>query len=542
MTTFSLVSYGHTLIIPLMIHDVAILGAGHNGLICAAYLAQAGLKVAVLERRQIIGGAVCTQDDIIPGCKIDVGSSVHIMIHLTPVLRELNLASHGLQYIEMDPWASFPIPGEKKCILFWRDLQKTCESIATISPADALKYRNFVNHYIELNRGIFETFLMPPTPGRLALTMLRRNFLHPVSRKMWSSLDTTRQLMAPYRGLIEELFEHPHIRTALEWLAAQAGPPPVEPATGDLLGWNAMLHQCGAYRARGGSGALTAALGKKIASHGGDIYTQFEATDARHSDHLWIIKSADGREILSRRLVSAMHIVPFLTKIWSQAPEALRQKALALRIGNGFGMIVRHLVSELPAYTRDDVINNLCHRGLQLLCPNRNHLLSSYIDYLAGLPPSHPSVVGMTFTALDPTLAPSGKHLLYTWGQWHPHHLSNGENWPAIAEREADKLYDLVCLYAPNMRGALIDRFIQSPDRISEMLALPNANVMHLEMSIDQMFFFRPMPELCAYKVPQAKNLYLTGASTHPGGGVFGASGHNTAKRILQEIGLDSHR
>jgi phytoene dehydrogenase-like protein len=521
-----------------MIYDIAVLGAGHNGLICAAYLAQAGLRVAVLERRHIIGGAVCTQDDLIPGCKIDVGSSAHIMIHLTPVLRDLDLASHGLEYIEMDPWASFPIPGEKKCLLFWRDLEKTCDSIAAISPDDARSYKKFVQHYLELNRGIFETFLMPPTPGRLALTMLKRNFLHPASRKMWSSLDTARQLMAPYRSLIEELFINSHVRTALEWLAAQTGPAPIESATGDLLGWNAMLHHCGAHRAKGGSGALTRVLGKKITSHGGEIITGYEAVQATHSGRLWTITSADGRETLALRLVSAMHIVPFLTKIWSDAPESLRKKAAALRIGNGFGMIVRHLVSELPAYTGDPALDGLCHCGLQLLCPSREHLLSSYIDYLAGFPPALPSVVGMTFTALDPTLAPPGRHLLYTWGQWHPHTLSNGEHWTAIAEREADKLYALVCKYAPNMRGALLDRFIQTPDRIAEMLALPNANVMHLEMSLDQMFFFRPLPELCAYKVPGAKNLYLTGASTHPGGGVFGASGHNTAQLILSELGL----
>ncbi len=521
-----------------MIYDVAILGAGHNGLICAAYLAQAGLNVAVLERRHIVGGAVCTQEDIIPGCKIDVGSSAHIMIHLTPILRELDLSRHGLEYLEMDPWAAFPIPGENRAILFWRDLQKTCDSIAQISPADAEAYRKFVQHYIELNQGIFETFLQPPTPGRLAWTMIKRNFTRPASRRLWSSLDFARQLMAPYRNLIEELFEHEHVRTALEWLAAQSGPAPIEPATGDLLGWNAMLHICGAHRAKGGSGALTQALARKLQWHGATILTEFDATSATHSGRLWTVRSTEGEEVLAHRLVSAMHIVPFLTKIWKDAPQELQKRAAALRIGNGFGMIVRHLVSELPRYTDDEETNRHCHQGLQLICPTREHLISSYHDYLAGLPPRHPSVVGMTFTSLDPSLAPEGQHLLYTWGQWHPYQLSNGEKWPAIARREADKLYDLICRYAPNMRGALLDRYIQTPDVIADLLALPNANVMHLEMSLDQMFFFRPLPELCAYQVKNAPHLYLTGASTHPGGGVFGASGHNTAKLILDEFGI----
>ena len=518
-----------------MIYDVGILGAGHNGLICAAYLAQAGLRVAVMERRHLIGGAVCTQEDLIAGCKIDVGSSVHIMIHLTPVLHELSLYRYGLEYIEMDPWACYPILGEKKCIYFWRDLEKTCDSIASISPKDARIYKKFVTHYMNLNRGIFETFLMPPTPARLGLAVLRRSFSS--TRKVWSSLDTLRQLMLPYRNLIEELFHHPHIKTALEWLAAQTGPAPVVAGTGNLLGWNAIIHLCGAHRAKGGSGMLTQALGKKIAADGGDILTNFVAVDAVQQENNWIVKAEDKREVRCRRLVCAMHVVSFLTQIWKDPPDALRKKVSALRIGNGFGMIVRNLVSQLPEYTGDPTLDFLCHRGLQLLCPNQNYLLSSYLDYLAGAPPQQPSVVAMTFSALDPTLAPPNSHLLYTWGQWHPYRLTNGESWSHIAEREADKLYDLVCKYAPNMRGALQARFIQTPEHLSEMLALPNANVMHLEMTLDQMFFYRPCLELCAYKVPQVRNLYLTGASTHPGGGVFGASGHNTAKLILKEVG-----
>src|SRR5476651_979766 len=110
-------------------HDVIIVGSGHNGMITAAYLAKAGLKVAVFERRHIVGGAVCTQDDIFPGYKIDVGSSAHIMIHQTPVLADLELARFGLEYLEMDPWAWHPIAGTDQSISFYRDVRRTCESI-----------------------------------------------------------------------------------------------------------------------------------------------------------------------------------------------------------------------------------------------------------------------------------------------------------------------------------------------------------------------------------------------------------------------------
>ena len=140
----------------------------------------------------------------------------------------------------------------------------------------------------------------------------------------------------------------------------------------------------------------------------------------------------------------------------------------------------------------------------------------------------------MTFSALDPTLAPPGKHVLFAWAQYHPYQLAHGEQWDAIAKREADKIYDVICDYAPNMRGALIDRYIQTPLEIERKLGLLRANVMHLEMSLDQMFMFRPLPELSTYSTP-VEGLYLTGASTHPGGGVFGASGRNAAKVIIKD-------
>jgi phytoene dehydrogenase-like protein len=223
------------------------------------------------------------------------------------------------------------------------------------------------------------------------------------------------------------------------------------------------------------------------------------------------------------------------------APEELKKRVARTRIGNGFGMIVRHAVEELPDYgdasapagplpgTKD------YQTSLQLLCPSVDYLNSSHRDFMFGLPPKQPSVVAMSFSSLDPTLAPEGKHVLFTWGQYHPYELSNGENWDAIREREADKLYDLVCQYAPNMRGKMIARYIQTPLDLERTLGLLRANVMHLEMSLDQMFMFRPLPELSEYKVPGLPGLYLTGASTHPGGGVFAASGYNTARVILSE-------
>jgi phytoene dehydrogenase-like protein len=537
-------------------YDVVIVGAGHNGLTCACYLAKAGRKVLVLERRHIVGGAVCTQDDLIPGYRLDVGSSAHIMIHLTPVLRDLELHKYGLEYIEMDPWAYYPILGTGTGISFYRDVEKTCASIAKISPRDADAYRAFVQHWGELNEGIFETFLKPPTPGKIFGTIFKRNLLNLRSRKLWSSMDTSRQLMAPYGALIDELFEHPAMRTALAWLSAQSGPAPSEMATGDMLGWNAMIHKSGAKRAKGGSGALTQAMAKCLLAHGGEIVCNAEVTSIGRFDHeiskSWTVTyestALDGSKtrdyLRAEKVVGACHVHTFFKAIrWGKEDgiSELGRRVARTRIGNGFGMIVRHAVEELPDYgdasapagplpgTRD------YQTSLQLLCPSMDYLNSSHRDFMFGLPPKQPSVVAMSFSSLDPTLAPPGKHVLFTWGQYHPYELSNGEDWDSIREREADKLYDLVCQYAPNMRGKMIARYIQTPLDLERTLGLLRANVMHLEMSLDQMFMFRPLPELAEYKVPGLPGLYLTGASTHPGGGVFAASGYNTARVILAE-------
>jgi phytoene dehydrogenase-like protein len=519
---------------PDALYDVAVIGGGHNGLTSACYLAKAGLKVAVLERRGIVGGAVCTQDDLIPGYKIDVGSSVHIMIHLTPVVRELELEKFGLEYIEMDPWAYYPVEGSGKGISFHKDIEKTCASIAQFSEKDAESYRKFCEVWGELNEGIFETFLKPPTPGNLFGTIFKRNLFNPRSRKLWSSLDLTRQLMAPYGQVIEEWFEDARVRTALAWLAAQSGPPPAELASGDLVGWNAMIHRSGAKRAKGGSGALTQALAARLKSDGGEVLLDAEVASISRAGNRWQVEYAGG-SLEAKAVIGACHIQTLFGKLLRDDAGDLKKRVSRIRVGNGFGMIVRHAVEELPQYEGESVPGTRpYHAAMQLLCPSLDYLNGSYTDFLTGHPPRQPSVVAMTFSAIDPTLAPEGKHTLFTWGQYHPYELRNGEDWDAIQEREADKLYDVVCRYAPNMRGKQIARYIQTPLQIERLHGMLRGNVMHTEMSLDQMFFFRPLPELSSYRTP-LPGLYLTGASTHPGGGVFAASGYNTARVVLKD-------
>jgi phytoene desaturase len=515
-------------------YDVAIVGGGHNGLVCACYLARAGMKVIVLERRHVVGGAVCTEDDLIPGYRIDVGSSAHIMIHLTPVLRELELDRFGLEYIECDPFAFAPVGGGH-AVYFWRDVERTCESISRFSPRDAESYRRFVREWEALNEGVFEAFMKPPTPLNLARHMVFKKTGGGVK-----PVEMTRRIFSSYGQVARETFEHEGLRAALVWLAAQSGPPPSAAATGDFLGWHAMIHRSGVKLPRGGSGALTQALARCLEHHGGEVRLSAEAERiVVENNRAAAVVLKGGERIEARRVVSNAHVrTTFLKLIGAEnLPGRLAERVERIRVGNGFGMIVRCAVSELPDYTAAPSGGRVadCHKGLQLLCPSLEYLDAAFGDYLKGRPSENPAALAMTFSAVDPTLAPEGKHTLFVWGQYYPYELADkSEGWDSIAEREADRLIDVVSRYAPNVRGAILDRFVQTPLDLERRLGLLRGNVMHVEMELDQMFLFRPLPELATYRTP-IRGLYLTGASTHPGGGVFAASGRNTAQVVLED-------
>lgn len=326
----------------------------------------------------------------------------------------------------------------------------------------------------------------------------------------------------------------------MAWLAAQSGPPPSAMATGDFLGWHSMIHRSGVKRPRGGSGALTQALARCLEHHGGVVRlsAEVERIEVR-GRRAGAIKLYGGEKIEARRIVSNAHVqTTFLKLIGAEnLPEGLAKRVASVRVGNGFGMIVRCAVSELPDYTAapSGGFPADCHQGLQLLCPSLQYLDHAYADYLRGRPSEKPAALAMTFSAVDPTLAPAGRHTLFIWGQYYPYELAGGARWDDIAEREADKLIDVVTEYAPNVRDSIIERYVQTPLDLERTLGLLRGNVMHVEMEFDQMFLYRPLPELATYRTP-FENLYLTGASTHPGGGVFAASGRNTAHVVLSDL------
>lgn len=512
--------------------DVLIVGAGHNALVCAGYLAKAGLKVLVIERRHKVGGAVVTEE-IVPGFKFDLGGSAHILIHHTPIVRDLELTKYGLDYIDLDPLFFAPFP-DGSHITMYKDVDATCQSIAQVSPRDADAYARFIRAYRPLAEGMVEAFLHAPTPFELAKALvIKPGFGGRGAEEMLT-------LLRGYGQVVREQFESPQLQSMIAWMAAQSGPPPGEPLGAPFALWHPMYHVSGMKRPRGGSGMLTQALQQMIEAHGGCVKTgQPVARILTERGRAVGVETENGeRFTASRAVVSGAHIYTTLKLLGDAAPAKMRERVNKARIGNGFGMIVRIAADRLPDYTALPSNGEIApqHRAMQFLCPSLEYLERAYGDFLAGRPSDQPAVISMTFSAADDTLAPPGKHTIFLWSQYFPYELASGENWDDIADREADKIYGVLQQYAPNMTAdAVIGRLIETPLYLERELGLYRGNVMHLEMSVDQMFMLRPALGLGMYRAP-IKGLYLTGASTHPGGGIMGASGRNAAAAVMRDL------
>ena len=500
---------------------VVVIGAGHNGLVAACYLAREGLDVEVVERDTVVGGAVSTVERW-PGYRVDRGSSAHIMIRHTGIIEDLDL---DVEYLDLDPWGFAPFQGGD--ITFHVDLDRTCTSIENAcGTRDADAYRAFVTDWSARNLKVFQAFQSAPTPMSLG-------------RSLWGvgkatglgGVELSRQFLTSADALLDAHFDDERLKTALAWLGAQSGPPTHEPATADLVGWNTVNHLVPPGHPRGGSGALSEALQRRLESFGGQVRLGDGATAiTRTGDRVTGVVTDGGEHLLAGTVIGACHVLTTL-ELLADGPLLDRARR-TIRTGNGIGMVVRLATNDLPRYP---TATPETYRALQLLAPSRQSLRRAHGEFNAGLPPTEPAALAMTFSAFDDTLAPPGHHTVTVWGQWHPYALSNGERWAAIGEREGTKLVEAVERLAPGFAASVHDMHVQTPEDLERELGLRQGQVMHVEMGFDQMFLWRPLPELAGYRVPGSTGLYLCGASTHPGGGVFGASGRSAARAVLHD-------
>jgi phytoene dehydrogenase-like protein len=522
--------------------DVVVIGSGHNGLVAACYLARAGLSVEVVESDDVLGGAVSTVERW-PGVRVDRGSSAHVIVRQSGIVEELDLAAHGLRYIDCDPWAFAPAPRpgdpgpDGRPLVFSVDLDATCASIeAACGPEDAAAYRRFVEVWAPRSRAVAASFGRRPDPAGLL-----RSFWPMGAPSGGRPRTPGGELAVDFLGsgnaLLDRWFTSERLKAALAWFGAQSGPPMSEPGTAAMVAWVALLHDVPPGHPVGGSGGLTAALRRRLESDGGRVVLGDGAVRLLTEDdgagrlRAAGVETASGRRVRAGAVLAACHIGVTRRLAGPAAPPALADADPPL--GNGFGLVVRALTDAPPVYPGVPAEQSLA--GLQLLCTDRAELAAAHGDWAAGRLPRAPVPLGMCFSASDDTLAPRGLHVVTIWGQWYPYALADGADWDDLAEAEARRLVDAVDRYAPGFTRSVQQVYVQTPLQLERELALPRGNVMHVEMGLASMFAFRPTPALSGYTVPGLRGLYLAGASTHPGGGVSGNSGRTSARVLLAD-------
>lgn len=276
---------------------------------------------------------------------------------------------------------------------------------------------------------------------------------------------------------------------------------------------------------------LTQALARAVQAAGGQIHTGAPVDAILTTGSRAVGVRVQGRPYTARSVVAATHALETFGRLLPA--EHRPPEAAAMRVGNGFGAVLRLALDAPVSYTAAP--GREARVALQLLCRDRWQIHAAYADYLHGRPASDPPIVAMTFSAVDPSLAPPGGEVLWLWGQYYPYELAAGSWEGAVGQRAAEDLLDAFERYAPGTRASVVGRLWQTPPWLERELGLYRGNVMHLEMTLDQMFGLRPFAGVSGYR-SHLKGLYLTGASTHPGGGIMGASGRNAARVLLKDL------
>lgn len=533
-------------------YDVVIIGAGHNGLTCAAYLLKAGYSVLLLEKRSVPGGAATTEEVMpqeAPGFKFNLCAIDHEFIHLGPVVEELELEKYGLEYLWCDPVVFCPHP-DGKYFLAHKSIEKTCAEIARYSERDARKYAEFTDYWQRVTKAITPMFNAPPKSiidiiGNYGWKNVQE--LISVVGGVDKALDWIRNMLTSPEDILNEWFDSEFLKAPLARLASEFGAPPSQKTIAIGAMMMSMRHNPGMARPRGGTGALVKALLNLVKAKGGVVLTDQHVEQVLVDDGRAVgVRVAGGKEyrahkgvisnIDARRLFLQM-VDP--ADINSADPN-LRER-LERRIVNNNETILKIdcALSEVPRFERFDHKEEYLI-GSVLIADSVAHVEQAHSLAMMGIiPDSNPSMYLDVPTVLDPTMAPDGKHTL--WIEFFaPYQIAGAEGtglkgtgWTdELKNKVADRVIDKLADYAPNIKNSIMARRVESPAELGERLGAYKGNYYHIDMTLDQMIFFRPLPEIANYKTP-IDNLYLTGAGTHPGGSISGMPGRNCARVFL---------
>ena len=526
-----------------MPYDVVIVGGGHNGLVCACYLAGAGLKVRVLERRAIVGGAAVTEE-FAPGFRNS--TAAYTVSLLNPkIISELRLAHHGLRILER-PFANFlPLP-DGRSFRLGPTLADTQTELKRFSARDAERlpdyYRTIETAADALRALVLET---PPNLGGgwrdwlRALAFGRRlaGLKRPHQRDLW-------ELATRSAGeLLDYWFESDPIK-AVFGFDAQVGhfASPYSPGSAYVLLHHAFGEVNGKRgtwgHALGGMGAISEAMAKEARARGVEITTEAEVAAVRvKAGRATGVALADGSEIEARAVAAGVN--PKLLYLRLVEPQALdsefRSRIARWRCASGsFRMNVA--LAELPDFACVPGKNAQAHHSSGIiLAPSLGYMERAYFDSRTGGYSREPIIEMLIPSTVDTALAPPGMHVASLFCQHFNPVLPEDRSWDDEKETAADAVVETVNRYAPNFRKSILARSVLSPLDLEREFGLISGDIFHGALTLDQLFSARPVLGYADYRSP-VRGLYLCGAGAHPGGGVTGAPGHNAAREILRDF------
>ena len=507
---------------------VVVVGAGHNGLVAACYLAREGCDVTVLEQSGAAGGGSRTEETV-PGFRFDTHSVAHNMINMTSIPAELRLAEAGLDYQEMEPFAA-GFFADGRVVRFHRSIEHTVASIAEHDPAEARRYADLMDKALPLvDVAVAGMSAASSAAGAVRTGAGRIGRLATAVRRFGGPAGLVHGLVAPYGGLLRTHLGSDLTRAPISAFAAHSSAGP------DLVGgsfyalWQAAYHRFGQWHARGGSQALTDALVTRLESYGGTVrtgqtVTSIDTTGGRVRG----VRVHDGQLFRADHVVTAIDPKVALLDLCDPPLDGSAAAELeAAHRGNVVQMVVHAATTQLPAYRNARAGD---WNGLQSHVDSLEELARGFRAAEAGLLPDPVPTYAFTTSAMDGSLAPPGHHTVYLACPCAPSTVDGG--WERHAEPFAQRMIDSMELHAPGFRDTIVGMSIRTPQLMAEQLMWPGAHPMVLDISLDQLAFFRPTRRLAGHRTP-IEGLFISGGGTAPTGGVSGIPGKAAAAAVL---------
>ena len=516
-------------------YDAIIIGAGHNGLTCGAYLARAGLKTLLLERRHIVGGAAVTEE-IHPGFRASRFS--YIMGHLHPkVIDDLELGKFGLEHLKV-PDVVYPLYDDD-CITFTSDQKRNLEQIARFSKRDAEAYPEFFASMSETIQIMRELLLQTPidpakrnwNTAKEGLRLLWR--YRKIGDQFYKLMDALTMSAYEY---VAQWFESDVVRAVLlYWATIGSNTSPRSGGTAYTILFH-LVGESGMGFARGGMGAITQALARSGQQHGMEVMTDSPVAEIIiNNGRAEGVRLENGNEYRSRVLVSNAAPAITFTKLIEpkHLPDSFNAHIRRFR-AKGCGFKINLAVERPPQYRGfDPAVAGIEVPAYAHIGPTTDYLERAFDDAKYGGYSKQPFISPITPTLIDDSLAPPGKHVVTLYGGVAPYELK-GTSW----EKEKDKFVQVVLNtmdeFAPGFSDSIIAMDALVPPDLERILNMPGGHELHGDCAVDQLFMMRPVPGYADYRSP-IRNLYQCGASTHPGGAVSSVPGHNAAREILKD-------